>query len=90
MSNLRSYKDFLIESYLQDRVTEIEIYLFRNDKQINKLTDRYTKIFNEIQKLLPEDKKNLLCKLEDTVNARYARESDLLAKRIYKEVSNIE
>lgn len=86
MSKLRSYEQFLKESYLIDRVAEIETYISMNIPEIQQIRKSNNDLFHEICRLLPDDKKELLYRYENEITLKQARITSLLIEKIYEEV----
>lgn len=86
MNELRSYKQFLKDSYLLDRVAEIEKYIILNNTEVKQIIKDNNILFHEICGLLPIDKQELLYKYENEITLKQARITGLLLEQIYKEV----
>ena len=90
MNRLRSYKEFLKDSYLLDRVAEIETYIISNNEEIKQIRKDNNALFHEICELLPKNKQELLYKYENEITLKQARITSLLLEQIYKEVKEYE
>ena len=86
MNELRSYKQFLKDSYLLDRVAEIEKYIILNNTEVKQIIKDNNILFHEICGLLTIDKQELLYKYENEITLKQARITGLLLEQIYKEV----